>query len=107
MALSHKPALYNRWAVLSLEIFGVVFWLVAFSLLADWTAFHNSNGWWFNNDDTYNRWRASSSSGLIGYRKTHKRKYRAGIALAGTAAGLGAVELYVSCQPLSFLHNPG
>jgi hypothetical protein len=33
-----KPILYNRWVVLDLEIFSVVFWLVSLGLLASWIA---------------------------------------------------------------------
>ncbi|KIV88965.1 hypothetical protein PV10_08589 [Exophiala mesophila] len=94
VCLSYKPRLYNRWVILGLEIFGVVFWIVAFALLADWTAFYNANNWWLNYyDDNYDySWEypytndKSRHSGRLG------GKYRAAIGLAGTAAGLGAVE---------------
>lgn len=94
VCLSYKPRLYNRWVILGLEIFGVIFWVVAFSLLAEWTAFYNANNWWLSYyDDTYGNWdypytyEKSRHSGRMG------GKYRAAIALAGTASGLGAVEL--------------
>ncbi|EXJ77638.1 hypothetical protein A1O3_09866 [Capronia epimyces CBS 606.96] len=96
VALSCKPALYNRWVVLSLEIFGVVFWLVSFALLADWTSFHNRL--WFGHGGSYGFWHASFSPSDIGLRtrdivKRSTNKYHAGVALAGTAAVLGGAEL--------------
>jgi len=98
VALSHQPALYNRWAILSLEIFGVVFWLVSFALLANWTSVYDGGDYWYGDGDAYGFWHAPYSPSDIGLRKRYmvKRgtnKYHDGVALAGTAAGLGAVEL--------------
>lgn len=36
------PALYNYWAVLSLDIFLVIFWLISFGLLASEVAYLSS-----------------------------------------------------------------
>jgi hypothetical protein len=96
VALSRKPMLYNRWAVLGLEIFGLVFWAVSFSLCAAWTAGAN---WWNWGDDTqYAFWNAPfdpEDIGLIGRSlvKRSSNKWRAGVACGGVTAGLGAVEL--------------
>ncbi|EXJ86186.1 hypothetical protein A1O1_06556 [Capronia coronata CBS 617.96] len=96
VALSRKPALYNRWAVLGLEIFGVFFWLLSFGLLANWTNVHNS--FWFGQNGSYGFWHAPFDPSDIGLRtrsivKRGTNKYHTGVALAGTAAGLGGVEL--------------
>ncbi|KAK4949690.1 hypothetical protein LTR10_011531 [Elasticomyces elasticus] len=112
LALSRSPALYNRWAVLGLEIFGVVFWLVSFLLLAHWTSVYNS--YWLDENDTYGWWDASSAPNEIGFKKrgVFKRssnRYHTGIALAGTAAGLGGVEFFLYTLTLivfgASLHN--
>ena len=76
---------YNRWAVLGLDILGVVFWLVSFSLLADWAAnshysYYYDYYWWKKRD-------------LSLAKRTNS--YSASRDLAATAAALGAVELYV------------
>ncbi|KAI1616318.1 hypothetical protein EDD36DRAFT_428910 [Exophiala viscosa] len=95
VALSGQPTLYNRWAVLGLEIFGVVFWLVSFLLLAHWTSVYNA--YWFGENDNYSWWNTSIAPDKIGFRersvfKRDSNSYHTGIALAGTAAGLGGVE---------------
>ncbi|KIW13014.1 hypothetical protein PV08_08201 [Exophiala spinifera] len=95
IALSRQPNLYNRWAVLGLEIFGVIFWLTSFALMAQWTSVYN--GWWYGNGNSYGFWDAPYRPEDVGFAKRTvvKRsvnKYHAGVALAGTAAGLGAVE---------------
>jgi hypothetical protein len=98
VALSRKPQYYNRWAVLALEIFGVIFWLVSFALCAEWTAVYNDGYWWNGGHTSYGFWNAPFSPKDIGLqsgrlRRRGANKYRAGVGLAGTAAGLGAVEL--------------
>jgi hypothetical protein len=99
VALSHKPTLYNRWAVLGLEIFGVIFWLVSFSLLANFTSWYNGDDYWYGDGDSYGFWKAPYLPEDVGFakrasvKKTGHSRYHAGVALAGTAAGLGAIEL--------------
>ncbi|KAL6251099.1 hypothetical protein RBB50_001307 [Rhinocladiella similis] len=95
IALSRQPSLYNRWAVLGLEIFGVIFWLTSFALMAQWTSVYN--GWWYGNGNSYGFWDAPYHPEDLGFAKRtiarrSVNKYHAGVALAGTAAGLGAVE---------------
>lgn len=102
MALSRKPALYNRWVVLGLEIFGVFFWLVSFALLANWTRRFNGFNRWYGDGDSYGFWNAPYSPEDVGFTKRAPRfgpkkgghsNRHVGVALAGTAAGLGGLEL--------------
>lgn len=100
VALTKKVEWYNRWAVLALEAFGTIFWLVSFALLADWTATFNGSDYWYGAGDSYGFWRAPYSpddvTGMTGSglgKRSSNNKYKAGLALAGTAAGLGAAEL--------------
>lgn len=102
VALSHKPELYNRWVVLGFEIFGVFFWLVSFALLANFTSRFNGRNRWYGDGDSYGFWNAPYTPEDVGFDKRAPRfgpkngglsKMHVGIALAGTAAGLGAVEL--------------
>lgn len=109
VALSRQPGLYNRWAVLGLEIFGVAFWLVSFLLLAHWTSVYNA--YWFGENGSYGWWNAPYAPDEIGFRKRSilKRstnKYHTGVVLAGTAAGLGGVELYVPALACSQCDRP-
>jgi hypothetical protein len=94
VALSHNPALYNRWAVLALESVGTLLWLASLALLAGWTARHRGGP-----PSGYGFWHAPfgpSAVGLQGFPKSKSRKY--GIAFAGTAAGLSGLELYVQTR---------
>ena len=68
LALSRQPALYNRWTVLGLEIFGVVFWLVSFLLLAHWTSVYNA--YWLGENDGYDWWNTSIAPDDIGFRNS-------------------------------------
>jgi len=76
----------------------VVFWLVSFSLLANFTSWYNGSDYWYGAGDSYGFWKAPYSPEDVGFSKRARvgkshSKYHAGVALAGTAAGLGAVEL--------------
>lgn len=80
---------------MGLEIFGVIFWLVTFVLLAHWTSVYN--GFWYGENNAYGFWNAPFAPADVGIRsrsivKRGTNKYHAGVALAGTAAGLGGVE---------------
>lgn len=106
VSLCSKPELYNAWAVLGLEIFGVIFWLVSFALCADWTAGFNHRRYWStaststSDSPRYVPWIAPFKPEDfdldLGRRDIVTRspeKWKAGVALMGTAAGLGALEL--------------
>jgi hypothetical protein len=89
--------LYNRYVILGLEVWGVLFWLGSFSLLATWTCRYNGRDYWYSGN-SYGWWRASFAPQDLGlarraYDGKRGSKYHAGVALAGTAAGLGAIEL--------------
>ena len=78
----------------------MLFWLISFSLLANWTAVYDGSAWNNYGHTAYGIWEAPFSPESIGLRSGIKRlgkrgtsKPIAGVALAGTAAGLGAVEL--------------
>ena len=99
ISLCRKPQIYNAWAVLGLEILGVIFWLVSFSLCAEWTAAFNHD-WYFGNDKTFGGWKAPFNPDDLKF-DVYKRDvverstahWKASIGLMGTAAGLGALEL--------------
>lgn len=89
MAFSRKPFLYNRWAIIALESVGTLLWLVSLALLARWTSFYHRIG-----QGGYGFWHAPFPPQAIGLQNHPKSaSRRAGIALAGTAAGLSGVEL--------------
>ncbi|OAL21065.1 hypothetical protein AYO22_08349 [Fonsecaea multimorphosa] len=103
VALSRQPALYNRWAILTLEICGTILWLVSFTLLARWTSFHHR--FWFGSGQSYGFWHAPFKPSDMGLSartivKRESSSRRAGVALAGTAAGLGGLEFILFCVTL-------
>jgi hypothetical protein len=55
VAGARKSAFYNVWAVLALEIFDVIFWIVSFPLYAEWTAVAN-NDWLVGWQHLYEIW---------------------------------------------------
>jgi hypothetical protein len=103
LALDRKIVPYDKWAVLGLEIFGVIFWAVSFSLCAEWTAafnwsFYFGGGNYDSTNTKYGFWNADfdpSDIGLVsrGLTKRSSSKWTGGVACAGVASGLGAIEL--------------
>ena len=99
VSLMKKPNLYNAWAVLGLEILGVIFWLVSFALCAEWTHAYNHDIYTGNGRTTnYGFWNPPFTPEDIGLEsrdlaKRATNKWKASIGLMGTAAGLGALEL--------------
>ena len=88
VALSRNPALYNRWAVLSLEAVGTLLWLVSLALLSGWTAHHRGGP-----PSGYGFWHAPFRPSAVGLQSHPQNKNRkTGIAFAGTAAGLSGLE---------------
>lgn len=89
------PIIYNYWAILGLDILGVIFWLVSFALLASEVATYKSDLDSFNSCiyevDGVCFYKRSLPS--LQKRDTTIEDYYH--ALAATA-GLGAVELYVT-----------
>ncbi|KAK7403776.1 hypothetical protein QQX98_010469 [Neonectria punicea] len=81
MALAHScaPKLYNYWAVLALDIFLLVFWIISFALLTDQTVFFWSvtSGYC----DYYTCYYGSLSGSVLVYG-----------AILATACGLSALE---------------
>jgi hypothetical protein len=105
LSLCRWPHLYSAWAVLGLEIFGVIFWLTSFALCAEWTATFN-HSWWTHGSSTatnYGFWNAPfrpediglQSRGIPAIKRalSNEKQWKAAVALMGTAAGLGAVQL--------------
>ena len=91
-ALTRQKHLYNRWAILGLEIFGTIFWLVSFSLCAEWATVYNGANWWSGHQTHYGgNWYTGLRDRSVMRRATNK--YKAGVALTTTAAVLGALEL--------------
>jgi len=95
--------LYNRWVVLGLEVFGTIFWLLSFGLLASWLTTDDSNKYYYVHVE-------ESTSGLMstlrgaettaGHSRLTRRQpqedsdstLHAGVALARTAVVLSAIE---------------
>lgn len=79
--------MYNYWAILALEIFCLIFWLISFALVASDTgtlavlfatsSYCTSSGYCYTSNSAYSVAEATF------------------VAICGTAAGLGALELYV------------
>lgn len=90
IALSHSPALYNRWAVLSLEAVGTFLWLVSLAMLSGWSAHHRGGP-----PKGYGFWNASFQPSDIGLqsRPPGSKNRKTGKAFAATAAGLSGLEL--------------
>lgn len=104
ISLCRKPEFYNAWVVLGLEIFGVIFWLVSFALCAEWTATFNHRTYFGTGASTdydstnFGFWNAPFTPEDIGLESRDivtgaPAKWKTGVALMGTAAGLGALEL--------------
>lgn len=101
VSVTALPAAYNYWAILSLDIFGLIFWLISMALLAWEVAVF---GWAVS---VYSGSSSSSYCDLYGYcykkremlekRSTDAYTYRNVLA---AAAGLGGLELYV---PIPFI----
>jgi hypothetical protein len=98
VTLSRKPVLYNRWVVLCIEIWGVIFWLIAFALCAESVAVYDGDSW--SNGYGYDRssWSESLKAKVMRnvLRNLSRRatnRYKRAVALTGVAAGLGALEL--------------
>lgn len=107
--LSCVPKTYNYWAVLALDIFLTIFWLISFALLAWQAAWYFAAGAWFYSydddyydydsyyDDIYSddydydfnkRGDGIEKRDISGFALTYG-------AILGAAAGLGGLQLYV------------
>lgn len=76
------PKIYNYWAVLALDIFLLIFWLVGFAVLASEVSILFANVGYY---DGYS-YRSASPEGLL----------LAYLSCLAAAAGIGGVLLYVS-----------
>ncbi|KPI44744.1 uncharacterized protein AB675_8671 [Cyphellophora attinorum] len=114
LSLCRWPHFYSAWAVLGLEIFGVIFWLTSFALCAEWTATFN-HSWWTHGSSTatnYGFWNAPFRPEDIGLQSrgipvikralASEKKWKSAVALMGTAAGLGAVQFVLFVVTLTF-----
>ncbi|KAH8821484.1 hypothetical protein F5884DRAFT_89154 [Xylogone sp. PMI_703] len=82
------PVLYNYWAILGLDIFAIVFWIISFSLLASEVAAYS---WVTNYDytDCYYGYCFKKRSGVEKRATTDVLTYRNAMA---AASGLGGLE---------------
>jgi hypothetical protein len=92
VALGYKPVLYNRWAILGLEAFGMIFWLASFILLAEWTAMFNNSVFWAQTYLAYLPYNITQEAKRALPLSTSPGECHAGVILAGIATGLGGLE---------------
>jgi hypothetical protein len=114
VAETGAPVIYNYWAILGLDIFAIVFWIISFSLLASEVAAYQIVT--YTADDCYYSYagvcyykRSRALENLTKRATTNVYTYRNAMA---AASGLGGLELYVVSLsplfslPLSHLHFP-
>ena len=86
------PIIYNYWAILGLDIFAVVFWIISFSLLASEVAAYQIVTYKFNNC-------VYSYAGVCYYKRSRALESRATTNVytyrnaMAAASGLGGLEL--------------
>ena len=97
ITLCSKPEWYNLWAILALEVLGVIFWLTSFALCAEWTSAFNHVQDWRDGEYEDGFWNAPFAPEDIGLRSASFKKAtsrsRACVGLMGAASGLGALQL--------------
>jgi hypothetical protein len=99
------PAMYNYWAVLGLDIFACVFWIISFSLLASEVAAIQIVTYYSSDScDAYSDAGVCYKKRGLGYLSkryatTNVYTYRNSLA---AASGLGGLELYVSPNFMQF-----
>lgn len=110
--LSCVPKTYNYWAVLALDLFLTIFWLISFALLAWQAAWYFAAGAWaygYGHDDDYYDYDSYyddiySDDDDYGFKRSLaggvEKRDLSGFALTygailGAAAGLGGLQLYV------------
>jgi hypothetical protein len=91
------PIAYNDWAVLALDIFAVLFWLISFPLLASRVAHEGKNGSVSGANlngfpDCFGGQCFSNDDATLSKRGTNFQTYHNSMA---AASALGALELYV------------
>jgi hypothetical protein len=94
------PAMYNYWAILGLDIFACVFWIISFSLLASEVAAYQIVTYNSDSCDYYYDGYCYKKRSLNFLPKrvatTNVYTYRNSMA---AASGLGGLELYVPSNP--------
>jgi hypothetical protein len=91
VAVTALPAAYNYWAILSLDIFAIVFWVISFSLLAwEVAAYGWAVSYSYSYCDAYGY--CYKKRDLEARATTNVYTYRNALA---AAAGLGGLELYI------------
>jgi hypothetical protein len=95
VASTGAPVMYNYWAILGLDIFAIVFWIISFSLLASEVAAYKIVTY-----TSYTGYECLYFPSLCGYKRSLGKRattsvytYRNSMA---AASGLGGLELYVS-----------
>jgi hypothetical protein len=84
------PVAYNYWAILGLDIFAIVFWLISFALLASEVAAYQIVT---VSDTCYLGYCYKKRDVALAKRTTNLYTYRDAMA---AASGLGGLELYVN-----------
>jgi hypothetical protein len=82
VATYSQPIIYQYWAILALEIFCLIFWLISFALLASEVAIaaaYTCGGYYDYYGNYYSDSCSSATLGIIG--------------LFGACAGVGGIEL--------------
>jgi hypothetical protein len=88
------PAIYNYWAILGLDIFAVIFWLISFALLASETAGWSIVTYYYDDCDYYYGYcvKKRDIAALSKRATTNLYTYRNSMA---ACSGFGGLELYV------------
>lgn len=92
VAETAAPSIYNYWALLGLDIFAIVFWLISFSLLASEVAAYQIVTYTDNCDFYYDDYCYKKKRGLDLSKRSTTNVYTYRNALAA-CAGLGGLEL--------------
>jgi hypothetical protein len=90
VASTAAPVMYNYWAILGLDIFAIVFWIISFSLLGSEVAAHPIVN--YSVDDCLYSYLCYYKRNIDGYTTKELYTYRNSMA---AASGLGGLELYV------------
>jgi hypothetical protein len=100
VAQTGAPVLYNYWAILGLDIFAVVFWIISFSIMASEVAAN-----WNFDDDYYVNYGCVYYYGYCLKKRSLDERHTLAAAYTyrnsmAAAAGLGGLELYVHEYPI-------
>jgi len=100
VAVTAVPTAYNYWAILSLDAFAIIFWIISMSILAWEVAAYS---WAYDNYSTCIYYYCYKKRDVIAKRDTSLYTYRNALA---AAAGLGGLEfiLFVITLVITSIH---